>query len=163
MLVALLDAALHLSFGGDLDLAQLRAHAGDVLGEVRERALESVHLALDPRARDGQLPGLVHELVDQVGVHAQERRPHFPQLGRQRLLLGHRLRRRRDHRERGGLVLLLLEDGRYRDLDRDEVLHVLAAREPLQSDGEAVDPLLGLLEFLLRGPGLGAHVDHARL
>ena len=33
-----LDRALHLAFGGELDLAKLRAHAGDVLREVAQRA-----------------------------------------------------------------------------------------------------------------------------
>jgi hypothetical protein len=71
VLLLQLDGALHLAFGCELDLAQLRAHARDVVGEVDERAPEGRHLALDARARDGKLARLVHEAVDRVGVHAQ--------------------------------------------------------------------------------------------
>jgi hypothetical protein len=51
-----------------------------------------------------------------------------------------------DHRERRGLVLLVLEDRAGRNLDRLGLEDVLAAREAFQRQREAVDALLDLLE-----------------
>ena len=64
---------LHLAFGLDLDLAQLRAQAVDVLGQVEERGLDAAHVALDPAARDRYFARLVDQAVDEVGAHAQHR------------------------------------------------------------------------------------------
>src|SRR6185437_15072133 len=67
---------------------------------------------------------------------------------RQRLALRLLLRRRGDHRERSRLVLLVLEDGGDRDVDRLGLEDVLAALQPLERHREAVHPLLGLVEEL---------------
>ena len=70
------------------------------------------------------------------------------QLRRQRVALRDFLRGRgRDHRERGGLVLLLLEHRADRHLDRLGLDDVLAARQPLEGEREAVDALLDLVEL----------------
>ena len=64
---------LDLRLGLQLDLAHLAAQADHAAGELEQVRLEGAQLAFDARARDGDLAGLVDELVDDVRAYPQHR------------------------------------------------------------------------------------------
>jgi hypothetical protein len=151
VLLLRLDRALHLAFGGDLDLAKLGAHARDVLGEVAERALEVRHLALDrERAMDSSPASFTKRSIMSAFTRSSAARCSRISGGsasRSR----HLLRGRRDHRDRRGLVLLVLEDrGDRTSIGSASTMSSPRARRSSDSE-KAVDALLDLLEFARGG------------
>ena len=110
-------ARLDLRLGLDFDLAHLRAQANDAIGELEQIAFERAEFALDAGARYRNLPGLVHESIDQLGADAQHRPRGFAFGGRRfgRMRCGGRLgraRRDRQRRDDGAVGRLRLVLGR---------------------------------------------------
>jgi len=64
---------LDLRLGGKLDLAHLAAQPDHAVRELEQVRLQRAQFAFDPRAGDGDLTRLVHELVDDIGAHAKQR------------------------------------------------------------------------------------------